>query len=846
MISLISISADRTVNHQLPETSQRRTRPRRNAEEEEHYTRHHTRPHSYNTQTATLNCSRYWIHEQQIRHTCASCEASQGSSPFGQGSFIYPSYTGPGPPGVYRYLENPFYQIDHRCHSNCVHKSHCHSGQRSCSTAVWSRSHSTAVRHPRSFSRQVFPSGFHQPHFVNTPTFHHPFPSTFATSNFRGHGNSICSPTFVHTGSYHCESDPEYSMGNLREASNHATCGSCSSESLPSLDKICIPSLGKDNSREGKSFLCDINDSNHSTCGSRENRLHSDSSMESNLADFTELRDHVVKTFNAVAPRRAKTPWSFGPSECNRVSKALKKHQEIISGSSKNQKQHLSHSSSISSCDSNTFHEICKQQSANLEAFLSDSSGKGKMIPSSSTQKVPRFNDAGTSMTPDFGSKINIVANLMDELAVSKETDDLLNDTMHSDSDFSSCQNCDQWATDSSSLSLSSFHSDIKPSSSSSSLSLSDIRSSCGSSLTDSSGLSLSDISGLSVYLSEESLLSSTSQFIANANLPVRESGASYLGLVSQYTCKACDRTRSVIKSTRLAHRCAPYHNPRLSLHDCLYRYHKHSIASDCHLNCRRRRNITSHCGYYYKTGANRKQYAFMDCSNIKELLLWIRNFKYRDKCCSCRDCSCKKEYQITEGSSLKKEYNTMESRSAVALKLQKSHSRSERTAEYSGILNPLALRMARTPFPWEWSSDHSECNTESNLNSAMNNYTYDSYSAKIDGASSLVERTPLLNPDKRNDCGTISSSANREIIDTTLTEGNTIDPGSRQQCRDFNQDQESTGSSSTETTFSGTTFCVACGQQLSGQSDPTHRVCRSMVVFTEPQGEYFEAQCLS
>ena len=759
-ISACLFPADRTPDHQIPQTShsgQRQIQTHHDTVEEGLYTRHYTPSHSYNAQTATQNCSRYWVHERQIRHTCASCEASQGSSPFGQGSFIYPSYTGPGPPGMYRYLENPFYKRDHTSHSRCKQKGESHSGQRSCSADVWSRSHSSA-RHPRSFHRLIYPSGIHQSHFVNS--FHNPFPSAFNTTKYRGHGNTICSP-FIPANTHHCESDPEYSTGSLHEASNHATCGSCSSESLPSLDKICSQSLGD--------VFCDVN-SNHSTYGSTDNRLHSEGSIESNMTDLAELREQVYRTFN----------------------KALKKH---ISSKNQHHYHHLSHSSSISSCDSNTFQEICNQQSTNQDIFVSGSYGRKKLVPSLVPASSTKFNDVGTSMTPDIGSKQSVVDSCRGGITVSGEIDDKPIDSLHSDSIFSSCQNCDQWATDSSSLSLSSFCSDIKPSLSSSSLSLSDIRSSCDSWTTDSSGLSLSDMSGLSVYPSEESLQSVTSHIIANINLPVRDSGAPYLGLVSQYTCKACDRNRSVIKSTRLAHRYAPYHIQKLSVHDSMYS--KCSITSDCILNCRRRRNITSPCGYHYHTGANRKLHTFMDSSNIKELLLWIRNFKYRDKdkCCTYLDCSCEKDYSLGK------------CKSAEGMKLSNCHVNSESSSEWNDEFD--------------------------NLENDAENFDIGSrFSTKIYGASSSAERTSLLVCNEQRDGKTISCGERKET-DFVMTRGTTFSCDNRQklvgQGSDTNRGCDSTR----------TIFCVVCRQQLSGQADPTHQACRSMVVFTEPQGEY-------
>lgn len=741
-LCIYNIITDRSPNHQIPHTgntSQRRNQNHRETRQD-HNTRHYAAPHSSNTMSSARNCSQYWVLEHQIRHTCPSCEASQGTSPFGQGSFIYPSYTGPGPPGMYTYLENPFYNLSHTDHSRCVRQGQYHVGQGSHSAAVWSRPLYSSVRHPVSVTKQTYSSGIHHSHYVNN--FHRHLSSAVDNSNLcqshhlRGHGNTVYAPTYFPSNTYHCESEPEYSAGSLHEASNHATCGSCSSDSLPSLDKK-FPQSQSSNNRDNP-LLCDVNDSNHSTCGSSDNKLKSLSSIESNL-DTAELREQIYRTF----------------------SKALKKHY-----SSKNRHQ-FSHreSSSISSCDSKTFQEICNQQNANLNSGASQENERPLIDLESSPEKIA---EKGSHMLINFETKENSFDVFSGEITALAQTgNSLLNPLCVNDSIYSSQQNCEQWATDSSSLSLSSFHSDIKPSLSSSSLSLSDIRSSCESLTTDSS-VSLSNISGLSVYPSVESLQSDTSHIIANRNLPFHNMGASYLRLDSQFTCKSCDKNRSVIKPTRLTHRYAPYHIQRYSVHDSIY--FNRTLTSDCILDCRSR-NIIWHCGYCYETGATKKRYAFMDSSNIRELLLWIRNFKYRDKAKYSAPCICNHS-NISEDTE-----NSLECKCLLDI-------------QNSGAANT------------------------SNAHGASSSANRTFFKAQSD------ERIKSL-------CGKGQVTESR----TTVQAIGGCACGQPLFAQNTGTDQ------GYQTT--GTTLYGACRQQESDQTYHTQQGCRSMVVFTEPQGTF-------
>ena len=500
------------------------------------------------------------------------------------------------------YLQNPFNYLNHANQSGCLN----HANQSGCvrqgnyqlgqghSADVWSRSrphHSSVVQQVESVSR-TYSSGIHHSHFVNS---FHPsyFSSSFENSNlchinhYRGNSNRIFS-----TATCHCESEPEYSARKSREASNLATCGSCSSESMPSLDKIFS------HSRNGDNSLYDVIDSSRSTYGSTDGKLHSGSSVESNLTDFAELREHIYKTF----------------------SEALKMHYSSRNKPLKHRKHQ--ESVSISSCDSTTFKEICDQKVPDLDLR--------QIFPSKLLQKetsdilVKNLDSSAKSkVTNDLPNESNALNIPNESNGIDSEV--LLIDL--NDSICSSNQNCDHWATDSSSLSSSSFHSDIKPSLSSSSLSLTDIMS-CNQSSTTDSSISLSDLSGLSVFSSEESLTSNTSHNTANSHLPSTNSGALYLNNMCN-NCSSCDRNRSVIHTPRLTLRYTPYHTQRYYIHDKVF---NNSVStSDCSFDSRCR-NTLLHCGYCDQKGASSKQSAFTDHINIKELLLWIRNFRYRDK----------------------------------------------------------------------------------------------------------------------------------------------------------------------------------------------------------------------
>ena len=621
------------------------------------------------------------------------------------------------------YLENPFNYLNQTTHSGCVRQGNYHLGQGH-SADVWSRSHDpSVVRQAESVSRPTYSSGIQQSHFVNK--FHHSqFSSTFENSNlchlnhYRGQGNKIFSPSYFPTNTYHCESEPEYSTRNSREASNRATCGSCSSESMPSLDKIFSHSQSGDNS-----LLCEINDSNHSTYGSTDNKLQSGSSIESNLTDFAELREHIYRTF----------------------SEALKTHYS--SRNNHHRRTTRQESVSISSCDSNTFKEICNQKTGDLDLRKFFPS---KILRQESSEKLMKNFDITnkTKAANDSPSELNVLESEVQLID--------LNDSI-----YSSNQNCDQWATDSSSLSLSSFHSDFKPSLSSSSLSLSDVMSAHESSKTDFS-VSLSDLSGLSVHPSEESLLSDTSHTTANTHLPFSESGASYLNDICN-TCSACDRNRSVIQSTRLTYRYMPYHIQRYYIHDSMY--HKSIFTSDYSLNSRCR-NILRHCGYCDQTGASTKQSAFTDHINIRELLLWIRNFRYRDK-----------------GTNF----------------IHRPHFSPNR---------------------------YSKCNCKCNCSSigALN-------SANYLGATSGNEAMSFFSFNSSN-LGTISSGGSFGATDPTKA----VDTAC--QCKHGQVSAGKVDHREQECKVRGINSCRAYRQQLSGQSDQSQQCCRSMVVFTEPQGE--------
>ena len=630
------------------------------------------------------------------------------------------------------YLENPFDYLNHATHSGCVRQGNYQLGQGH-SADIWSRSrshYSSVERQVESVSRPSYSSGIQHSHFVNS---FHPayFSPSFENSNlchlnhYREQGNRIFS-----TNPCHCGSEPEYSArksceaSNLatsnRATSNLATCGSCSSESMPSLDKIFSHSRSGDNS-----LLYDINDSSRSTYGSTDDKLHSGSSIESNLTDFAELREHIYRTF----------------------SEALKTHYSSRNNPHHHRNRH--ESVSISSCDSTTFKEICDQKAADLDftqffpSKLLQPEGSDKHMKNLDTSaNVKATNDLGL---PNESNALESEAQLID-----------LNESI-----YSSNQNCDQWATDSSSLSLSSFHSDIKPSLSSSSLSLSDIMSCNQSSMTDSS-ISLSDVSGLSVFSSEESLLSDTSHNTANTHLPSTQSGASYLNDICNM-CSACDRNRSVIHSTRLTHRYTPYHTQRYYIHDSMY--HNSVFTSDYSLNLRCR-NTRRHCENCDQTGASTKQSAFTDHINIRELLLWIRNFRYRDK----------------------------------------------------------STRFIHRPHysPYKYS----KCSSIGAVNSA--NYQ---------GATSGNEAMSFFSLESSN-LGTTSGGRCR------LT-----DPGVTCQCRHGKVSVGNVGHREQVYRVRGTTCCRACRQQLSDETDQSQQGfketdqslqgCRSMVVFTEPQGKH-------